>query len=74
MKFEKPDSEQLHNRYSYHAPKGNQNERYELIRKGCFELAKIIVNNSPACREQERALEELDKVMMLTNAAIARTE
>lgn len=74
MAFEKPTNDQLYNRYSYHAPKGNQGDRYEFVRKKCLQLAKDIVENTPCCAEQSRALNALDEVMFLANASIARNE
>lgn len=74
MAFEKPTDLELENRYTYHAPKNDQAERYQLIRKECGELARLIVRLTPCSPEQARALNALDEVMMLANAAIARRE
>jgi len=74
MAFEKPTLEQLKNRFSYHAPKGNQASRYESIRSRVLDLAEFIVAATPCSPEQARALNALDEVMMLANAAIARNE
>ena len=74
MAFEKPTKEQLANRFSYHAPKGDQAKRYEQIRAACLALAEGIVVMTPCSPEQARALNALDEVMMLANAAIARGE
>lgn len=73
-KFAKPSSDQLRNRYSYHAPKGDQAARYEQIRQGFFDIAQMIVYLTPCSPEQTRALNALDEAMMLANAAIARNE
>lgn len=72
--IQKPTSDDLDNRYTYHSPKGDQPERYEHIRTAIRKLAKLIVANTPACAEQDRALNHLDLVMFLANAAIARNE
>lgn len=79
MSFAKPTPEQLINRYSYHPPKGgsgadSQATRYETIRIACLGLAKLIVELTPCSVEQARALNALDEVMFLANAAIARNE
>lgn len=74
MAFEKPTFEQLSNRYTYHAPKGDQQQRYETIRAVILGAAKIGVENSPCSPEQTRALNALDEAMFLFNAAIARNE
>ena len=64
----------IENDYSYHAPKGDQADRYVEIRDKAKELALVIVNNSPVSREQSVALTALDTVVMAANAAIARNE
>lgn len=74
MDFEKPTLEQLSQRYTYHAPKGDQQGRYEIIRATILGAAKIIVAKTPCSPEQARALNALDEAMMLANAAIARNE
>lgn len=74
MQFEKPTSEQLSQRYTYHAPKGDQTSRYETIRASILQIARICVDCSPCSPEQTRALNALDEVMFLFNAAIARNE
>lgn len=66
--------EALRNRYSYHAPKSGQQQRYEAIRAGCLNLALDIVAMTPGSPEQSLALNALDQVMFLANAAIARRE
>lgn len=74
MPFEKPTDDQLANRYSYHAPKGDQAQRYEAIRAKCLELAKFVRDNTPCCPDQSLAFTALDDVMFRANAAIARSE
>lgn len=74
MAFYKPTETELESRYSYHPPVRDQAERYNSIRKECLALAKHIVTNTPCSPEQARALNALDEVMMLANAAIARNE
>lgn len=64
----------IENDFRYHAPKDDQPERYILIREKARELALVIVGNSPRSREQSVALTELDHVVMMANAAIARNE
>lgn len=64
----------LDNDFKYHAPKDDQQERYVKIRDAAKVLAILICENSPSSREQSVALTELDHVVMMTNAAIARNE
>jgi len=65
---------ELRNRFNHHPPKGNQIQRYAVIREHCLDLARIITHLTPDSREQARALTALDDVMMNANAAIARNE
>lgn len=74
MPFEKPTVEQLENRFNHHPPKGDQGERYGLIRAHILDAAKKCVDLTPVSPEQTRALNALDEAMMLFNAAIARNE
>lgn len=74
MVFEKPTYEQLRNRFTYHAPKGNQTCRYETIRATILETARVCVEMSPCSPEQARALTALDEAMFFFNASIARNE
>lgn len=64
----------LANRFTYHAPHGNQAERYEDLRAHTFVLAQLIVETTPSSREQSLALTKLEEVVMWSNAAIARNE
>jgi type IV secretory pathway VirB4 component len=72
--FAKPTVEQLKQRFSYHAPKGDQAQRYGEIRDKLLEAAIYIVERTPVSPEQTRALNKLDEAMMIFNAAIARNE
>lgn len=74
MPFEKPTDDQLENRYTHHAPKGDQVERYAAIRAKCLELARHIRDNTPCSPDQSLAFTALDDVMFRSNAAIARGE
>lgn len=74
MPFEKPSVEQLENRFMHHAPKGDQGERYTIVRCKILECAAACVSLTPCSPEQARALDKLDEAMMLFNAAIARNE
>ena len=65
---------ELENRFSYHAPKNDQAERYVLIRDWGLALAEVLTGHCPPSDELRRALDKLDEVVMLANAAIARNE
>jgi hypothetical protein len=60
--------------FAYHTPKGDQLQRYQQIRDKAKELALLIVELTPASREQEAALTQLEYASMMANAAIARHE
>lgn len=66
--------EQIENAFTYHAPKGDQSQRYEAIRARAKELAAFIYENTPVSREQSLALTQLETAIMWANAAIARNE
>lgn len=74
MAFEKPTYEQLFNRFTHHAPKDDQGERYSKIRANILATAQACVLLTPCSPEQTRALNALDDAMFLFNAAIARNE
>lgn len=66
--------EDLDNRFTYHAPKPGQQERYVAIREKAKELAVLIVASTPSSREQSVALTNLEQATFWANAAIARNE
>lgn len=70
----KPTQADLDNRFIYHAPKGNQVERYQTIRDKAKELAELVVADTPSSREQSLALTNLEQAVFWANAAIARNE
>lgn len=67
-------NEDLHNRFSYHAPKADQLPRYESLRSQAFALAGEIVSKTPKSREQSLAITHLETAIFYANAAIARNE
>lgn len=67
-------NEELTNRFTYHAPKEGQPERYVAIRAKALELALLINELTPTSREQSVAYTALDDVVWAANAAIARNE
>ena len=64
----------LKNRFTYHAPKGDQAERYGQLREAALVFAQFACTLTPESREQTRAVNKLDEAVMLFNAAIARNE
>jgi hypothetical protein len=67
-------SEEINNLFTYHAPKGDQTERYNKIREKAKELALVIVENTPAYADQSAAIRKLRESVMTANAAIACNE
>lgn len=68
------DDVELLRRFSYHPPTPDQIPRYEAIRAGGLELARLIRDSTPVSREQSLALTALDEVVYHANGAIARRE
>jgi hypothetical protein len=65
---------ELKSRFMYHAPNGDQVERYEAIRARVGSLALFISERCPDSRERSVALTKLDECVMWANASIARNE
>lgn len=69
-----PSVEELDKRFTYHPPKGDQNERYEGIRLAGRALAITFNTFCPPSRELSLALTNLEQAIMWANASIARNE
>lgn len=68
------DKKELANRFTYHTPKIGQPEKYEMLRAIAGDLAGIIVDKCPECRETSLAITKLEEAIFWANAAIARRE
>lgn len=66
--------EQIENIFTYHAPVGNQSERYIKIREAAKEFAFLIDGACPESREKSLALTDLQKCVQWANASIAINE
>ncbi len=64
----------LDNIFTYHAPVGDQNDRYLAIRAKAKELAVLIQKTTPESREQSAAITDLQRCVQMANAAIAINE
>lgn len=64
----------INKRFTYHAPKEGQPERYVALREKYKELAHLIVELTPTGREQATALTNLETSSFWANAGIARGE
>ncbi len=63
---------ELQNRFTYHAPKEGQVEKYEKIRNHCHSLAQDLNAMCPDSREKSLAITKLEEVVFWANASIAR--
>ncbi len=68
------DAQQIENIFTYHAPKGDQAQRYERLRTLAKELAYAINSACPDSREKALAITSLQQTTMWANAAIAINE
>lgn len=72
------DNTQLDEIFTYHAPKGDQQERYVSIYVSIREQAKALAYhlnaNCPESREKSIALTKLQECVQMANAAIAINE
>lgn len=66
--------ERIENDFTYHAPTPEQVQRYNKLREAGKAFALLIVEETPASREQSLALTNLEQAVMFANAAIARNE
>lgn len=66
--------DELNCRFTYHAPKDGQPEKYKRIRDTARDVAIMLIDLTPASREQSLALTKLEEVVFWANAAIARRE
>lgn len=75
MKYENgQNAARIENNFTYHPPKDDQPQRYEMIREGAKALAHLINGCCPSSREQSLAFTALEEVVFQANAAIARNE
>jgi len=67
-------SDELHTRFTYHPPKGDQPVRYQRIREHGKALAELVDVECPESREKSLALTKIEEAIFWANAAIARRE
>jgi len=68
------ENSELETRFTYHAPKNDQPEKYERIRNTGKQLAIIVDTFCPESREKSLAITKIEEAVMWANAAIARRE
>lgn len=74
VKLKMLTNQEMGTRFTYHPPKGNQQDKYEHIRGRARELAEILNVSCPSSRELSIAFTKLEECVMWANAAIARRE
>lgn len=62
------------NYFHYHAPQGDQAERYEQLTTAFRELALLVLELTPACADQTVAIRKLIDARMASNMCIACNE
>lgn len=68
------DRGRIEHNFTYHTPKGDQGDRFTLMREQAKQLALLIMDLTPASREQSLALTSLETAIFWANASIARNE
>lgn len=68
------EDQEFQTRFTYHAPKGDQAERYVMIRNAAAKFGTLIENVCPESREKSLAFTKLEEAVMWANASIARRE
>jgi len=63
---------ELERNFTYHAPKPGQAAIYEQIRGKAKDLAYLMTELCPGCRERSVAMTHLETAVFWANAAIAR--
>ena len=61
----------LDNIFTYHPPTREDLEKYQALRDGAKEFARIVLANTPRCADQTAALRKIREAVMVGNAAIA---
>jgi hypothetical protein len=67
-----PDMDDLENRFTYHAPKRGQPEKYQEIRAKALAFAALVTLHAPVSRELSLAVTKIEEAVFWANAAIAR--
>ena len=68
MPVDKQNAEDV---FSYHAPEGDQPERYQAIRAAALAFTVAILEHTPQCADQQAAVRLVREAVMTANAAIA---
>jgi hypothetical protein len=63
--------EEIRDIFTYHAPHGDQQARYQAIREAAGKFALILVANTKPSADQTAAIRLLREAVMTANASIA---
>lgn len=66
--------QQIDNIFTYHAPFGNQQARYQEIREAAKAFAHTLNRACPESREKSIAFTQLQQCVQMANASIAINE
>lgn len=66
------ETSELVTRFTYHAPKPEQIEKYNNIREMAREFAEMLNTHCPESREKALAFTKLEECVMHANSSIAR--
>lgn len=64
-------AEEIKDIFTYHAPKGDQQARYEFIRNAAQDFALILVQHTKSSADQTASIRLLRECVMTANASIA---
>jgi hypothetical protein len=64
----------LDNIFTYHKPFADQTDRYEQLRAKAKEYAELVIKLTPDSPEQQLAIRDIQRSVMMANAAIAVNE
>jgi len=60
--------------FGYHSPNPERGAQHDAMRKAVLELAIVVNNTLPECREKSLAITKLEEAMFWANAGIARSD
>ena len=65
-------SDDIANRFDYHAPDAAKRQAHESVRRACRDLADSLNEQLPESREKSLVMTNLEQVMFWATAALAR--
>jgi hypothetical protein len=68
---ERTNQVDLNDVFSYHAPQGDDLEKYAKLRAAAKQFAEVILANTPRCADQTAAVRKVREAVMTANAAVA---